>query len=188
MREGRKEGSIPGRADAPAGRPPQRGEDDPSNRQLLAARARALARPTSSNAPAATTALLGFSLGGESWSLPARFVWEVFRLSQLAPLPGAEAPVAGLTTWRGSVLAVLDLCPLLGVPAARGETSHVVVIGEEHPAFGILADGLGEVVALEAEAITEPPEGVTTHREWILGVTREAGLVLDAGRLVRHFT
>jgi len=93
-----------------------------------------------------------------------------------------------VTVWRGTVLPVLDLRGVLGVSAAPlHDLSQLIVVGEEHAAFGILADALGGVVRLEAQALREPGEGVAVHREWILGVTPASAFALDVRRLVRHF-
>jgi purine-binding chemotaxis protein CheW len=163
------------------------GEAD-RQREVLEERARGLARPAVRAAPEEEMTLVGFGLGGESWSVEAPFVWEAFRLLQLVPLPGARAPVTGVTSWRGSVLLVLDLRFVLGVPVTPlTDLAHVLVLGDEEPAFGVLVDALGEVTRLDREALVEPGEGVALHREWILGVTPNAGFALDAARIVRAY-
>lgn len=173
--------SAPGAADAADGE----GDRD---RRLLLERARALARPAAAPAPVGELTLLAFSLGGESWNVQARFVWEALRLTHLTPLPGARPPVAGITTWRGAILPVLDLRTVLGLPARPlADLGYVIVVGEDEPAFGVLADALGSVLRLGPDALREPGEGVAVHREWILGVTPDAAFALDAQRLVQHF-
>jgi chemotaxis signal transduction protein len=167
-----------------------RSEDRRGGREqeLLEERARALARPARDDGRQDELTLVGFALGGEAWAVEARFVWEAFRLHQLTPLPGGKAPHAGVCGWRGSVLLVLDLRSLLGVPVAPlADLAHVVVLGEQRPSFGILADALGGVARLEHAALTEPGAGAAIHREWILGVTPSSNFVLDAAKLLKAY-
>jgi len=69
--------------------------------EVLAARARALARPPAREVARDQLQLLAFSLGGERYAIELRHVAEIFRLRSLSLLPGAAAPTLGLTAWRG---------------------------------------------------------------------------------------
>lgn len=155
-------------------------------REVLEERARTLAQPAAAPPAADRLELLTFALANEVYAVESRYVIAVFRLTDLSPLPGAEPPVFGVTGWRGELLTILDLRRLLGLSvAALNDLSRVIVIGEARPAFGILADGARELVALPASDVREPPEGVAAKREYLRGVTPGAVLVLDAGALLR---
>ena len=155
-------------------------------RELLEERARALARPAAPPPAGDTLELITFALADEVYAVESRYVLAVFRLADLSLLPGAEPPVFGVTTWRGGLLTILDLRAALGLSVTvLNDLSRVIVLGEERPAFGILADAVRELVSLPASAVREPPEGVATKREYLRGVTSDAVLVLDAGALLR---
>jgi len=155
-------------------------------RRVLEERARMLARPPAGPAPREEMTLVGFRLGGESWSVEAPFVWEVCRLREFIPLPGARAPITGVFPWRGSILTLLDLRIALGVPIAPlANLAHVLVLGDAQPAFGVLVDAPGDVIRLDRDTLVEPAEGVALHREWILGAAPGAGFTLDAARIIR---
>lgn len=157
-------------------------------RGVLAERARLLARPASEPRGAARLEVVTFTLGGETWGLQARLVWEVFRVSELARLPGAAAPVVGITPWRGLILPVLDLRSVLGMPTAPLDDLRLaVVLGADRPALGILADAVDEVLSVGEDEIGEPPEGVAAQRDHLLGVTRASLPVLDGTRLVQRY-
>jgi len=162
--------------------------DDPErHRAILDARARALARSRAEPAPADTVALVSLTLGGERWAVSAALVWDVFRLVEFAPLPGAAIPVAGITAWRGTILTLLDLRSVLGMPAgALADLRFAAVVGEERPTFGILADAMGELVAVNPHDLREPPEGVAPRREYVAGVAPASLAVLDVRRLLRE--
>jgi purine-binding chemotaxis protein CheW len=157
-------------------------------RAVLAERARVLARPLAMPAGGERLEVVTLALAGERYAVESRHVVEVFKLRELALLPGAEPPVLGATAWRGGLLTVLDLRPALGLPAAAlDDLGHVVVLGGERPAFGILADAVHDVVSLAASDVREPPEGVAMRREFLRGVAPGALLVLDGGKLLSEY-
>ncbi|MGH7591357.1 MAG: chemotaxis protein CheW [Gemmatimonadales bacterium] len=155
-------------------------------RALLEERARVLARSAVSPPAGDAVELLTFALANEVYAVESRYVVAVFRLTDLSPLPGAEPPVCGVTGWRGELLTILDLRAVLGLSVnALNDLSQVIVLGAERPAFGILADGVRELVTIPASAVREPPEGMAANRAYLRGLTGDAVLVLDGGGLLR---
>jgi purine-binding chemotaxis protein CheW len=130
--------------------------------------------------------LVVFELAHESYGIEIRFVQSVFRLGELALLPGASAPLYGLTAWRGRLLSILDLRLVLGLPV-RGlsDLSRVIVLGIERAEFGILADSVAGLRVLQPEEIRTPAEGVIPKRELVSGLTNDALIVLDAAAILR---
>ena len=108
-------------------------------------RARRLARPAAEvRGSGDTLEIVVFGLASERYAVENRYVREVVRLADLAPVPGAPEFMAGVTNLRGEILAVVDLRRFFGVPA-RGitDTSRVVVLGADEAEFGVLAgDGV----------------------------------------------
>ena len=156
--------------------------------RVLAERARLLARPVSDSRPTGKTEIMTFRLGGEVWGLQARIVQEAFRVREFARLPGAAPPVVGITPWRGLILPVLDLSSVLGLPTAPLDDLRLaVVLGVDRPALAVLADAVGEVLAVGGDDIAAPPDGVAVLREHLLGVTRASLPVLDGTRLVQRY-
>lgn len=157
-------------------------------RAVLAERARLLARPVSGPAQETPRLLVTFRLGGETWGIEARYVWEVFKVTQLASLPGAGAPVAGITSWRGLILTALDPRPVLDIPTSSlDDLRFAMAVGLDRPSLAILADAVDEIRSLPEGGIEEPPEGVAVRREHLLGVTRTSLPVLDARGLIQRF-
>lgn len=155
-------------------------------RALLEERARVLARPVGRGPGGGTVEAVSFVLADERYAIESRFVVEVFPLADLALLPGAKAPVLGVTGWRGGLLTVLDLRPLLGISTtALNDLGRVIVIGEARAAFGILVDSVREIVSLRECDVRAPPDGVAVRRDYVRGVTGDALVVLDGGRLLR---
>lgn len=158
-------------------------------RQVLEERARALARPIAPAAAGETLDAVAFALAGETYAIESRYVIAVFRLQDLSPLPGAEPPVFGVTAWRGELLVILDLRSVLGLPVgALDDMSRVIVLGTEGAAFGILADAVHHLITLPAAEARGRPEGAAGHREYVLGITGDAVLVLDADKILHLHT
>ena len=157
-------------------------------RAVLERRAQTLARPVAPPAPADRLEAVTFALANEVYAIESRYVFEVFRLEELSPLPGAEPPVFGVTAWRGELLTILDLRTVLGLPVtALNDLSRVMVLGADRAAFGVLADAVLGLVTLSAAGIRAPPEGIAAQRDYIRGMTPEAVLVLEGQRLL-HLT
>jgi purine-binding chemotaxis protein CheW len=159
-------------------------------REVLRTRARELARkPPSQARDDQTTDAITFVLAGERYAVETRAVVEVFRLTSLTTLPGAEAPTLGLTAWRGRLLTIADLRAALGVPTgALNDMSYVIVLGMERAAFGVLADAMHDVITLEASAVLRPAHGLVARRAAIRGVTADGVMVIDSTRLIAELS
>lgn len=154
---------------------------------VMARRTRELARPIESTTRAGGMLLLHFTLGGERLAIEARWLLGVAKVTLLAGLPGAEPPVRGVTVWRGELLTVLDIRPNLGIStAALSDLTRILVLGERRPRFGLLVDSVSEVAALPTADLLPVPSG-SLAREYMIGVTADAGLVLDGQRLLQLF-
>ena len=151
-------------------------------------RARALARvPAAPPKASEVLEIATFALANEHYGVETRYVREVVRLADYAPLPGAPAFLVGLLNLRGEILALIDLRTFFGVPA-RGLTdmARVLVLGDERAEFGVLADAAHEVTTLRVDEVHEPPESASgVGREYLRGVTAEALIVLDGAALLR---
>ncbi len=157
-------------------------------RDVLEERARRLAQVPAAAPEGDTLEVITFALANETYAIESRYVLEVFRLVDLSPLPGAEPPVYGVTAWRGMLLTVLDLRPVLGLSvAALNDLSRVIVLGEQRAAFGILVDAAWELVRLPASSIRKAPAGLAAQPEYIHGITDEAVLILETVHLLHLY-
>ena len=154
---------------------------------VLTRRARELARPLVDESRHDGRLVVHFTLGGERLVIEARWLLGITKLATLAALPGAEPPVRGVTVWRGDLLTVLDIRPVLGISTAGlSDLTRVLVLGERKPRFGLLVDTVGEAVDLSDIGLLPAPAG-SLARDYLLGVTADAGLVLDGARLLQLF-
>ena len=156
-------------------------------RALMDERARALARPPAQSEETDAIAVMTFALGTERYAIETEYAREVVRLTDFSPVPGAPDFVLGVTNLRGEVLCLVDLRTFFDVPSnGLTDLSRIVVVGIETAEFGILVDEAFEMATLRPNDVVPPSESVAgIGREYLLGVTREALIVLDGAALLR---
>jgi purine-binding chemotaxis protein CheW len=170
--------SLHEQAQAPAGEDADR---------ILRRRAEALARPVAETWHSDLSSLLTFRLGRERLGIESRCVLEVFRLQELARLPGAAPPLFGVTPWRGDLLTLIDLRQALGTgERPLQDLGRVLVLGEERAAFGVLVDAVEEMVPYRPDDLHPLPPGGSAG-SLVRGMTAEAVLVLDGQELLQTY-
>jgi purine-binding chemotaxis protein CheW len=93
-------------------------------------------------------------LGGSRYALPMDAVAEVGRPPAMTRVPSLPTWLAGVVNWRGRVLAVIDLRPLLGAPAAElDRRARLVVLNREGVPVGLLTEGVEGTHLLEEETL-----------------------------------
>lgn len=156
-------------------------------RAVMDERARLLARaPAEGKAPSEVLQTLTFVLGPERYAVEAKQVREIARLVDFTAVPGAPEFLLGVMNLRGEILAIADLRTFFGVPQqGLTDLARVVVLGVERAEIGVLADETHELRSLPLAEILEPPDSVAgIGREYLLGITKDALIVLDAARLL----
>lgn len=156
-------------------------------RAVMDERARLLARAQAVGpAPAEVLETLTFALGHERYALESKHVREVVRLVDFTPVPGAPEFLLGVMNLRGEILAIADLRKFFGVPKqGLTDLARVVVLGADRAELGVLADEAHELRVLSVAELLEPPGSVAgIGREYLLGVTKDALIVLDGARLL----
>jgi purine-binding chemotaxis protein CheW len=78
-------------------------------------------------------------LGGSRYALPMSAVAEVGRPPGLTRVPGLPAWLAGVANWRGRVLAVVDLRPLLAAGDELDRRARLVVLNRGGVPVGLLS-------------------------------------------------
>ena len=108
-------------------------------------------------------------LGGGRYGLAAHDVAEVVPVPRITRLPGSPVWVRGLANWRGHVLPVIDVRPLLDVAVTPLPTSaRLVVVAVDDVEVGVVAE---TVTGLVAVPVPCPPAPI--------------GLTGDSAELVR---
>jgi chemotaxis signal transduction protein len=151
-----------------------------SDRVVLAARARTLARegPTEDARP--RLSVIPFTLGVGTYAVEILLVREVVDSGSIANIPGAPPAFLGVTTYRGGMLGVIDLRVALGLASHPARARHILVFGAKAAEFGLLADVVEEPSELVIGDLLPSPSG---HR-LVRGITSDARLVLAGTELL----
>ena len=130
---------------------------------------------------AETEEFLLFRLGGQSFALPTPLAREVLRVPKLVLVPRVDQPILGIVNLRGQVLAVTDLCPLLGLTRETEVESGRLIIVE---AAGITtALAVEEVIGIRRFPVKEieplpPGEGGLPRHAATGQITLEQGMLV----------
>ena len=164
--------------------PPASGSDA---RQVLRARAQALARPPESvQVVEAALELLEFRLAHERYALETRYVGEVYPLKDLTPLPCTPPFVLGIVNVRGRILPVIDLKKFFELPEQGLTDLHrIILVRGNDLELGLLADVIVGGRTIPAGSLQPSlPTLIGIREEYLKGVTAERLVVLDMARIL----
>lgn len=134
-----------------------------------------------------TIEVVEFLVAQERYAVELSFVREVCALKEFTPLPGTPPFVLGVISLHGRILSVLDIKKLFELPEkGLTELNKVLVLHDNDMEFGILADSLGGVRRFApSELQTSLPTLIGIRSEYLLGLSQERVIILDAGKLLR---
>jgi purine-binding chemotaxis protein CheW len=127
-------------------------------------------------------------MGAGRFAVALASVAEVGRTPVVTRVPGLPAWLAGVANWRGRILPVLDLRPLLGAPAAvLDNQARLVVLTDVGIAVGMLVDAVDGTTPM-TDVAPFPSQTTTSGSALLSGqVPREDGplAVLDVPAVLR---
>lgn len=131
--------------------------------------------------------LVSFMMADEQFAVSAATVREVTELASVTPLPGGPDFLLGVANLRGQVTPLIDLGIFFGAGRKPPpERFSVLVMGNDRSEFGIRVDRVDEVLMLRGDQILPPPGNISgVAREFLLGVTADAMMILDGEVLLR---
>lgn len=105
-----------------------------------------------------STRACAFTLGGHRFAVDVADAREVVVFDDMTPVPLAPSFVLGLANLRGTVMPVVDLAPLLGLPARQAEGQTLgVVLGHGPWTAAAAVDSVLGLEPLETEAERPAP-------------------------------
>lgn len=100
---------------------------------------------------------------GARYAVEMRHVAEVVPVPPTTRVPGGPTWLAGVVNWRGRVLPVVDLRPLVGAPLAPMPTSaRLIVLGEDDIEIGLVADMVPGLLDCDPESLEPIPATVAS--------------------------
>jgi purine-binding chemotaxis protein CheW len=128
------------------------------------------------------------TVGGQLFGLPISRVQDVFVLNQMTRVPLAPDDIAGIVNLRGRVVTAIDMRNRLGLGKSEKPAPMAVGIECQAESYGLVIDGVGEVMKLGADTAEPVPVNLDDRLKSVAsGVHRlesELLVVLDVDRLL----
>jgi len=159
------------------------------SKELLKQRATQLAQPVETTAASSLgIEHIVFVLASETYALEATFVKEVFFLKDLTLIPGAPPFILGIVNLRGSVVSLLNLKVILGLPdQGLSEMNKVIVLQGGGIEFGIVADAIhGSMEVSDLAANHEPAWKSGNASNFVSGVAPNGTIFLNTTKLTQY--
>jgi len=123
-------------------------------------------------------------IAGQLFGMPISTVEDIFILQSVTPVPLADNEIEGILNLRGRVVTAIDMRKYLGLPPREdGEQSMAVGVDYRDESYGLIIDGVGEVLCLSGNTFEDNPTNLDPRwSEISQGVHRlenELMLILD---------
>jgi purine-binding chemotaxis protein CheW len=155
-------------------------------REILRARAAALAAPPANQEREAAFDVIVFRICHEHYAIESCFMREVCAFNALTAIPCTPAWLAGIINIRGRSVAIIDLVKMFGIRDPDAESRKLAaVVGNQEFEFGLLVHELiGQRIVFKDEIQT------TVHRaavdappKWMKDITADRLIILDYDKI-----
>jgi purine-binding chemotaxis protein CheW len=148
-----------------------------------------LVMPSVRSPDAAALQFVGFELDGQQYLFRIERIQEIITPARVTRLPEVPAYVLGVSNLRGTIIPVIDLRLLFGLPARPLDADSrtiVVVVGSR--TVGCTVDAVSHVIRLAADQLKPATDAVTTEGpHYVAGFARigdDIAIVLDVDQLL----
>jgi purine-binding chemotaxis protein CheW len=121
-----------------------------------------------------TLQLVSFHLGSELYGIEITKVREIILITGITRIPQMPHYLKGLINLRSTVIPVVDLRALFGLPEGEmTDESRIMVIQANGRTIGIVVDAVSEVLRVKQEQIAPPPPTVEKlGRDYLTGLVK----------------
>src|SRR5262249_46630365 len=128
-----------------------------------------------------TLQFVGFRLDREAYAIPITTIQEIIVMKPITRIPQVPETIEGLINLRGSVIPIVNLRRLFGLPPREfDDETRTVIVNVGGRTLGYVVDEVTQVMRIAADQIQPAPVAVATvARKHIAGLAR-----LDDGLLV----
>ena len=137
--------------------------------------------------------VLSFQLGGETYAVDILRVVEIRGYSPVTRIPETPHHMLGVLNLRGNVVPIIDMRRRIGVEAVDPSALTVVIVLSVEGVhgrrdFGLLVDGVSDVLDIPGDSIKPTPEALNAHGEDLVNglaqVNDRMVLLLDIDRML----
>jgi purine-binding chemotaxis protein CheW len=121
-----------------------------------------------------TLQLVSFQLDKELYGIEITKVREIILITEITRIPQTPSYVKGLINLRSTVIPVIDLRSLFGLPEGEmTDDSRIMVLQAKGKTIGIVVDAVSEVLRVKRDQIAPPPPTVAgLGREYLTGIVK----------------
>jgi len=101
--------------------------------------------------------LIVFALADEEYGVGIGDVKEIIRTGDVTQIPDSPGFIAGVINVRGSIIPVLDLSEMFFLAEGK-ESKHIIVTEQGENTFGLMVDGVTEVLRVDGGEIKPAPK------------------------------
>jgi purine-binding chemotaxis protein CheW len=136
-----------------------------------------------------TIQLVSFELANELYGIEITKVREIILIAEITQVPRTPHYVKGLINLRSTVIPVIDLRALFGLPEGeRTDESRIMVLQAGGKTIGIMVDAVSEVLRVKKDAIAPPPPTVAqAGNDYLTGLVKldkQLLILLDIDRVL----
>ncbi len=151
------------------------------------------AAPIGPSAEPQSRQVLTFVLGSETYGVDILRVQEIRGWSAVTKIPDAPPHILGVLDLRGSIVPIVDLRKRFSLEHAEYTgLTVIIVLSVNAPGgrrdFGIVVDGVSEVVSLRSDALKPTPDlgcpAATEHILALASIAERMVVLLDFDRLI----
>jgi len=149
--------------------------------------------PSGDAAASARKQVLTFVLGEETYGVDILRVQEIRGWSAVTKIPQSPPHVLGVLNLRGSIVPIVDLRMRLALERAEYTSITVIIVlsvvsGSGRRDFGVVVDGVSDVVDVNEADVRPPPElGAKAATDFIRGlvpIAERMVVLLDIDQLI----
>ncbi len=129
-------------------------------------------------------------LNEQFYAVKIDLVEGIIKMQEITSLPIPQPFIAGIIHLRGSVLPIINLRKLLGLPPARSnaQSRHILLVNTDGFKAGLIVDQVNAVLTLPNSAYETLPS-VSGENPFVAGVARNQDkliLLLDLKRMINR--
>lgn len=136
-----------------------------------------------------TSQYVGFALAGQKYLCRIERIQEIVIPERVTMIPEVPAYVAGVSNLRGTIIPIIDLRHLFGLPpkAADADT-RTIVVNVGNRVMGCTVDTVAQVIRIPDDRIQPAPEtvaaGAPRYVEGFARLDDELFILLDTDQLL----
>jgi purine-binding chemotaxis protein CheW len=149
-----------------------------------------VSEPETGRADRSMYQFVGFRLESEEYAIAITKIQEIIAMKPITRIPQVPDFIEGLTNLRGSVIPIVNLRTLFGLPRRDfDDETRTIIVNVGDRTIGYIVDEVTQVMRVAGEQIQSAPASITAlAKRYIAGLARlddRLLIILDIEKLMR---